>query len=66
MSVGLSIFLCWFSGLVLFTFGYVFIKRVIDKDIVHDTLAYDIYILGVNSVYFHGLLLYVYYLFGYQ
>ena len=43
MSVGLSIFLCWFSGLVLFTFGYVFIKRVIDKDIVHDTLAYDIY-----------------------
>jgi len=43
MSIGLCIFLCWLSGLVLFTFGYVFIKRVIDKDTINDTLAYDIY-----------------------
>ena len=43
MSIVLSIFLLWFSGLVLFTIGYVFIKRVIDKDTFHDTLAYDIY-----------------------
>lgn len=43
MSTGLMIFLVWFSGYLLFTFGYVFIKRVIDKDTFHDTLVYDIY-----------------------
>ena len=43
MSTGLSIFLFWLSGYLLFTFGYVFNKRVIDKDTFHDTLAYDIY-----------------------
>lgn len=43
MSTELCIFLCWFSGYLLFTFVYVFIKRVIDKDTFNDTLAYDIY-----------------------
>ena len=43
MTTGLSIFLFWLSGLIIFAFGYVYIKRVIDKDVFHDTLIYDIY-----------------------